>query len=165
MRSAILWLKAGAEAVAACLLAALFLAFLLQVISRYVFNNPLGWTMEACLTLWLWLVFWGSGLVLDDKDHVKFDVVLHWVRPATRRVLGIISASAIVAGLFAALPATLDYITFYKIKRSATLGIRLDYVFSIYGIFAVALIVRYALGAWRIFTGREKPATHGGTTA
>jgi C4-dicarboxylate transporter DctQ subunit len=165
MRFSIRWLRAGAEAVAAGLLAALFLAFLLQVVSRYVFNDPLGWTMEACLTLWLWLVFWGSGLVLDDKDHVKFDVVLHWVRPATRRIFAIISTLAIAGGLLAALPATLDYITFYKIKRSATLGIRLDYVFSIYAIFAVALIIRYAVGAWRMFRGEETPANHGGTAA
>jgi TRAP-type C4-dicarboxylate transport system permease small subunit len=165
MRSAARWLTLGAEAVAAGLLAALFFSFLLQVVTRYVFNNPLGWTMEACLTLWLWLVFWGGGLVLGDGDQVKFDVVLHWVRPATRRLFALVSALAIAAGFLAALPATLDYITFYKIKRSATLGIRLDYVFSVYAIFAVALIVRYAADAWRLYKDGEAPADRGGTAA
>ncbi len=36
--------------------------FILQIVTRYVINHPLGWTLEACLTLWLWLVFWGGGL-------------------------------------------------------------------------------------------------------
>ena len=44
---------------------------------------------------------------------------------------------------------TWDYITFYKIKKSATLKIRLDYVFSIYGIFLGAIILRYAWEAYQ----------------
>jgi hypothetical protein len=51
------------------------------------------------------------------------------------------------------LPATLDYITFYKIKSSNTLGIRLDIVFSVYGVFAVAIIIQYAVRAWKLFNG------------
>ena len=59
------------------------------------------------------------------------------------------------AAKVAALPATVDYITFYKIKKSSTLRIRLDYVFSIYGVFAVAIIVRYLVRAVAIVRGRS----------
>jgi hypothetical protein len=45
-------------------------------------------------------------------------------------------------------------VTFYKIKKSVTLGIRLDYVFSVYLVFAIAIILQYALRCWRIATGR-----------
>ena len=154
MRATLRWLRARAENVAAGLLALMFLSFVLQIVSRYVVNAPLGWTLEACLTLWLWLVFWTAAFVLDDRDHVRFDLLQAAGSLRLRRILALVSAVAIVAGLAAALPATLDYITFYKIKRSATLRIRLDVVFSIYGIFAVAVIVAYALRAWRIVRGR-----------
>jgi hypothetical protein len=76
-----------------------------------------------------------------------------------RRIFALVSALAIVAGLAAALPATLDYITFYKIKKSATLRIRLDYVFSVYAVFAVAVIARYALRALAFIRGAD-PAEH-----
>ena len=67
------------------------------------------------------------------------------------------------AGFLAALPATFDYITFYKIKKSATLHIRLDIVFSVYGMFAVAVIVRYAWHIWRLLRGdRPEKALGGG---
>ncbi len=59
-----------------------------------------------------------------------------------------VSAIAIGGGMLAALPATWSYITFYQIKRSAVLGIRLDVVFCIYGIFAGMLVLRYF---WRAF--------------
>jgi TRAP-type C4-dicarboxylate transport system permease small subunit len=155
MRAALAWLRARADNVAAGLLAAMFLTFVLQIVTRYVVNYPLGWTVELCLTLWLWLVFWGSAFVLDDRDHVRFDLVQAAVGLRMRRAFALVSAVAIVAGLLAALPATLDYITFYKIKRSATLRIRLDVVFSVYAIFAVATIARYALRAWSLARGGE----------
>ena len=153
MRNAIGWLQARANDVAVGLLTVMFLTFILQIATRYVFNYPIGWTVELCLTLWLWVVFWGSAFILEEQDHVKFDILYLAGSPKVRRVFALVSAIAILAGLLAALPATIDYITFYKIKKSATLRIRLDYVFSVYGIFAVAIIVRYALRALHLARG------------
>ena len=163
MRATLSWLKARAENVAAGLLAALFLTFVLQIVARYVFDYPLGWTIEICLTLWLWLVFWTAAFVLEEQDHVRFDLLAVASSRRVQQVMALVSAVAIMAGLLAALPATIDYITFYKIKRSSTLRIRLDVVFSVYGIFVVAVITSYALRAIAILRGRELgPADSGG---
>lgn len=153
-----------AENVAAALLAVMFAAFMLQIISRYVLNDPLGWTLEVCLTAWLWLVLWGGGLILQERDHVRFDILYQGVRPGVRRAFAIIAAMAMIAAIAAALPASLDYITFYEIKSSSTLGIRLDYVFSVYAIFAVALILRYALRLWHLLRGADIEALDRGET-
>ena len=137
------WLAARAENIAVAMLAALFLTFILQIGSRYVLNSPIGWTLELCLTLWLWIVFWGTAFCVRDRDHVTFDILYLSAGRRVRQVFAIVTAVAIVVGLSASLPATWDYITFYEIKKSATLKIRLDYVFSVYAIFAVAVIARY----------------------
>ena len=42
-----------------------------------------------------------------------------------------------------------------KIERSGTLLIRLDYIFSVYIVFAVAVLVRYTLYAYWILRGRD----------
>ena len=75
-----------------------------------------------------------------------------------RRLFALVTAVAIVAGFLAALPATIDYITFYKIKRSSTLRIRLDVVFSVYAVFAIAVIVRYALRILHLARGGDPDA-------
>jgi C4-dicarboxylate transporter DctQ subunit len=155
MQAAVRWLHARAENVAVGLLTVMFLSFMLQIVSRYVFNSPLGWTLEVCLTMWLWLVFWTSAFNLRDADHVRFDMVYIECGKRMRRVFALVSAVSIVAGLLAALPATLDYITFYKIKKSAMLRIRLDVVFSVYAVFVVAVVTRYALRAWHVARGGD----------
>lgn len=143
-------LRHGADFVAAAMLAAMFAVFIVQIAARYVFNLPVGWTVEVCLTLWLWLVLWGSAFCLSDRDHVKFDVLALSAGPRVRRLLAGLSAAAIVIGLIAQLPAAWDYVDFYKIKRSATLRIPLKYIFVIYIFFCGALILRYGWGLVQI---------------
>ncbi len=141
--------------IAALMLGGVFIVFLIQIAARYIFNAPASWTLEACLTLWLWLVFWGGAFVLTEKDHVRFDVLYDAVQTRTRRVFAFVSAVAIGGGFLAALPATWSYIDFYQIKRSAVLGIRLDIVFSIYGIFAIVMVIRYFWRSYLLIRGAD----------
>lgn len=161
MRATIAWLRARADNVAVGLLTVMFLSFVLQIAARYVFNFPIGWTLELCLTAWIWVVFWEGAFILRDRDHVKFDLVYHIAGQRLQRVMAIVAALGILAGFAASLPATFDYITFYQIKRSATLHIRLDYVFSVYGIFAIGVIVRYVVRLWRLARRADLQALDG----
>ena len=153
MRSVLRWLQARAENVAALLLAVMFCAFMLQIVSRYVFNAPIIWTQELCLTAWLWAVFWGAAFTVREREHVKFDMLYVSAGLPVRRTLALLAALGIAGGFLASLPASWDYISFNKIKSSATLGIRMDIVFSIYAVFAVAVIVRYVLRAVALLRG------------
>ena len=153
MTAAVNWLRGRAENMAVGLLAAMFISFILQIFYRYVVNEPLTWTLEACLLTWLWLVFWGAAFLLRDRDHVRFDIFYAGVSPGLRRLFALISAVAIVAGFASAFPATYDFISFMSIESSSSLGIRLDYVFAAYLLFAAAVIIRYALRTIRLVRG------------
>ena len=144
MRSTLKWLAARAENVAVGLLTVMFLSFVVQIVARYVLNAPVGWTLELCLTMWLWVVFWGAAFCVRDRDQVKFDILYLAVPPHVRKWFAVISSAAIVVGLLASAPATWDYISFLYIKKSATLRIRLSYVFTVYMIFLVAVVIRYS---------------------
>jgi TRAP-type C4-dicarboxylate transport system permease small subunit len=144
LKSIFRWLHIGAEGVAAAMLAVMFLTFLLQIFSRYVLVSPFGWTLEFILTLWVWLIFWGNAFVVKDQDHVTFDIVYLAVRPGLRRIFALIISASISIGLAISLYPTWDYIDFLKIKKSATLKIPLNQVFSIYAIFLVAVIIAHA---------------------
>lgn len=149
------FLHRRAEDVAVAMLAAMFLAFILQIVSRYVIREPLGWTLEACLMAWLWLVFWGGAFLIKDQEHVRFEILYGAVRPSVRKIFALIAALVLALAFFGALPATYDFISFMKIERSSTLGIRLDYVFAVYLLFAAAVIVRYLVRALVVMRGQD----------
>ena len=131
-----------AEAVAAALLALIFVAFIVQIALRYVFNWPVGWTTEVSLAAWLWLVLWGAAFVLKDDEEIRIDLVAERASPRTRRVIGAIGALSLLVLFAMSLPASWAYVTFMKVEKSSYLGIRMDVMYSIYLVFAVAVIAR-----------------------
>lgn len=148
------WLYRRAENILAAMLAVMFLAFILQIVFRYLLNFPIGWTSELTVIMWLWMVLWGAAFVVREEEEIRFDLIYGGVRPGTRRVLAIITAVAILGLYLFSLPAVWDYVTFMKVQSTAYLKIRFDWLFSIYVIFAVAVIVRYAFILWKALFGR-----------
>jgi C4-dicarboxylate transporter, DctQ subunit len=147
------WLRRRAENVSAFLLLAMFLCFILQIVARYVFNYPLGWTDEVSVLCWIWCTLWGAVFVLRERDEVRFDIIYSAMSAGTRRVFTTITGIAAIVLFAIALPAVIAYVTFLKVERSAYLGIRLDYLYSIYVLFSVGVIVRYAALTWRAIRG------------
>jgi TRAP-type C4-dicarboxylate transport system permease small subunit len=152
------WLRRRAENVLAFFIGVVFFAFALQIVFRYFFNFPIGWTSELSVAAWLWLVLWGAAFVAKEGDEICIDLVTGAVGPRTRRVMGIIAATAIVVLYAASLPATFKYVSFMKVERSSYLHIRLDILFSIYVFFVVAVIVRYVRNLWQLLHGKEPGA-------
>jgi TRAP-type C4-dicarboxylate transport system permease small subunit len=138
------WLAKGAEFVAAMMLAVMFGAFLVTIVFRYLLNWPAGWASELSTVMWMWLVLWGAAFVLREREEIRFDIFYGSVAPAVRRVMLIVFALAVIGLFLLSLPAVWDYVTFMAIQRTAFLRIRYDWLFSIYVVFAVAIIIRYA---------------------
>jgi TRAP-type C4-dicarboxylate transport system permease small subunit len=156
-RSAVAWLRRRAENVIVALIGLMFVSFLLQIVFRYLLNRPLGWTDEVTVLCWVWLVLWGAAFILSDKDEIRFDIVYGLVSRRTRRTFTLISSVTLVVLFVVSLPASWNYVLFMKREKSAYLGMRFDYLYSIYVIFAVACIVKHGLIAWYALRGRESP--------
>jgi len=149
------WLGRRAEDVLSALLVVMFVAFMLQIVTRYVLNAPLSWTAELSTITWVWGILWGAALVLRDEEEIRFDVIYTLMPRRVRRVCDAITGTAVVVVFTWSLPAMYDYVTFMKVERSAYLGIRFDILYSVWLIFAVATIIRHAAIAWRAVTGRR----------
>jgi TRAP-type C4-dicarboxylate transport system permease small subunit len=156
-RSVPSWLRRRAENVIVALIATMFVSFLLQIGFRYLLNRPLGWTDEVTVLCWVWLVLWGAAFILSDKDEIRFDIVYVLVPERTRRAFTVISSLALVVLFVVSLPASWSYVLFMKREKSAYLGMRFDYLYSIYVIFSVACIVKHGLIAWAAFRGKASP--------
>jgi TRAP-type C4-dicarboxylate transport system permease small subunit len=137
------WLRHRAENLIAMMLLAMFVIFLLQIFSRYLFNLSIGWTHEASVALWIWMVLFGSAFVVREADEIRFD--LFWGAATARglRVMQVIGSASLVALFAWSLPAVIDYVTFMKVESTAYLKIRFDILYSIYVVFAIAMIVRH----------------------
>ncbi|HLT77832.1 MAG TPA: TRAP transporter small permease subunit, partial [Ferrovibrio sp.] len=121
---------------------------------RYLLNLPIGWTNEVSTVLWIWLVLWGAAFVIREEEEIRFDLIYGAVRPGTRRVMMLVATISTVILYAASLPASVDYVTFMKVEKAAYLRIRMDWLYSIYILFVVAILIRYLWLSWQALRGR-----------
>ncbi|MBB3020368.1 TRAP-type C4-dicarboxylate transport system permease small subunit [Microvirga lupini] len=145
-------LRYFAELVAAILFMAMFGAFLLQVFTRYILNDPVAWTQEFVLIVYIWIVFWCAAFLLREREHITFDMFFLALPLAGRRVFAFVLTALIGIAFIAALPATIDYVTFMKIEKSPVIGLRFDILYSIFVVFVIAVAVSALLRVWRLLS-------------
>lgn len=162
------------EGVAAAMMAAIFVIFILQIAVRYIvgsewfaahFGNVIdatwfGWTVESIMVLWLWTIFWGCAFIVRESDHVSFDILYHAARPGLRRWLAIIGSLAIMAALWASIDPTWHKMRILRLKSSATLPVKMLPLYSIYFLFLAVVGLRYLARAWLVFRHGVKRDGH-----
>ena len=149
------WLRRRAQNIAAFLLATMFTCFLIQILFRYVFNYPVGWTEELSILCWMWGVLWGAAFVLSEQDEVRFDVLSSNVTESVRRAFTVITGLVLIVLYGVSLPAAYSFVTFMKVERSAYLHVPMNWLYSIYILFAVGCIVRYGWLVWSAVRGKD----------
>ena len=130
------------------MLAVMFVAFIVQIVFRYFFNFPVGWTSE--LTRHHAGCGWCSGAppsCVKESEEIRFDLARP-ARPAGARASRMGDrrrAGARSCCTRRRCRRRSTYVTFMKVEKTSYLKIRMDWLFSIYLIFLVAVIVRYAV--------------------
>jgi C4-dicarboxylate transporter, DctQ subunit len=150
------WLYRRAENVIAALLGIMFLAFIATIVARYLFNYPTGPMSELTVVAWLWMVLWGAAFVLKEDEEIRFDLVYSALGRRARRVMRILLSAALLVLYGASLPGAYKYVTFMKVERTDYLHIRLDFLYSIYIVFLVAILIRYAGLLWHELRGDDR---------
>ena len=90
--TAVAWMRRRAENIVAGLLGLMFVAFIIQIVFRYFFNFPVGWTSELSVVTWLYMVLIGSAFWLKETEEVRFDLISARLGPKGRRAIGLVVA-------------------------------------------------------------------------
>ena len=146
---AVYW-KRFAESVSVVAFAVMFAGFVIGIVARYVFNSPISWTNELCVVAYVWIVFWTSDILIRERQHIIFDVVYGLFPPRTRRVLAIFVTLSLALVFLAALPGTVDYILFLRIRHSTLLHLPMQFVFGSFLIFLIAAVVSALRRLWHL---------------
>jgi TRAP-type C4-dicarboxylate transport system permease small subunit len=136
-----------ADVVGGFLYLALFFVFIVQVAFRFGLNQPLPWTDELAVILYIWVILWAAAFMVPEREHVVFDLVYQLVPSGGQRVMRILG-HLMIGGLAAwALPASWEYIKFMEREGTPVLGLPFLWVFLPFALLLISLIVK---GIWQI---------------
>jgi TRAP-type C4-dicarboxylate transport system permease small subunit len=140
-------LRGAAATVPALLFASVFVIFNYKIITRYLEHDEAAWADEVSVILFIWIIFWANAFVVRDREQITFDLVYHRLSNRWKRGFAL-ARLLLIGGIFAwSLPGSLDYILFLNRERTPVLDLRLDFVYSCFGLFLIAVVVRSAWAA------------------
>ena len=143
----------------------MFFAFAVQIVFRYFFNLPTGWTTELTVVTWLWMVPWGAAFVLKESEEIRIDLVTSAVGRRGRIATALIASLTLLALYCIAFWPSWKYVAFMKVEKSSYLKIPMNWLYSIFIIFLAAVIIRYVWLTWQLLRGRDPGAPDPTTTS
>lgn len=97
------WLDRSLSVMCAIFLAAIVSVLSLQVVMRYVIENPLIWADEAARLLMVWLTFTGAALAYRTRSHIAITLLVdtllakHRQGAAARTLQLVVEAVVVIA--------------------------------------------------------------------
>jgi TRAP-type C4-dicarboxylate transport system permease small subunit len=152
MRTWALWWQRLANAVGGILFLMLFGMFVLQIAARFGLDQPLPWTDELAVVLYLWVIVWASAFMVPERDHVAFDLLFNHASARTQAVLRCVGHALMGSLAAISLPASWDYVRFMAREGTPVLDLPFMWVFMPLCWLLLALVVRSLVGvvqAWR----------------
>ena len=149
----LLWAQRAFNGIGGMLFLVLFAVFLIQITARFVFDQPMPWTDEAAVILYVWVILWAAALVVPEREQVVFDLVWNAMSPAVRRKMKLLGNAMVGVLAAIAIPANWDYVQFMARESTPVLGVPFMAVFVPFVLLLVSLVFRSGWAIWQALHG------------
>jgi TRAP-type C4-dicarboxylate transport system permease small subunit len=117
------------------------IAVFLQVVFRFIFDNPLGWTEESARFLLVWITFLGAAYAMASGSHVGVDVVVNLFPERLKKVVAFIAWLASLAFFIIVTRQGFQLANLTMGQTSPALGIPMGYIYYVIPVSGLILIV------------------------
>lgn len=130
------------------------IAVFLQVLFRFLLNQPLAWTEELSRYLQVWITFLGSAYAMSIKAHIGTEYILRYLSPMMTKFVVVLAA--ILSILFFLVMVQQGYILADRsmTQTSPTLLIPMGAVYSVIPISGALLIMNVLYVTWNDVKGK-----------
>lgn len=110
-------INAFLEFLMGCLMLVLVAIVFMEVVRRYIFNDPTHWASESCRFLLIWMTFTGASIVTRLSAHLTMGFTIHrFVNKSLSKFIKIFVAAAV--------SIVMIVITYYSAKVTLVAGYR-----------------------------------------
>ena len=127
----------------------------LQVIYRYVLNNPLIWSEELARFLFIWLVMFGAGYCVSRNKHIRVDTITNLLpQKAVRVIRAVIDILAIAVAVYL-FPSAVAYAKAQMKITGVGTGISMGLIYGAVAVGIVLLVIHLSAHCILLFEREE----------
>ena len=152
----------------------IFVAFIINVVSRYVFRSPINACYELCLAGLVWTLLLSAPYAVRTKTNVAFTLLYDKANAKVQLIMRLLGNAFLLFCLIRMFYPCLDWVLFMHRKSTPVLKIRYDILFFPFVIFNALDIFHFSVDfvtdlitAYNALTGKKplavQPQTVSGT--
>lgn len=113
----------------------IFGAFILNVVSRYIFKSPINACYELCLAGLVWCLFLSAPYAARKHNNVAFTLLYDKMNPVGQLICRLAGSGFLVFCFAAMLYPCTDWILFMSRRFTAVLRIRMSIIYAPFIVF------------------------------
>ncbi|MBG9588286.1 TRAP transporter small permease [Cytobacillus firmus] len=124
----------------------------LQVLFRFVLDQPLAWTEELSRYLLVWITFLGAGFAVSVKAHPSIELLFEKANQAVRRVLLALSTVLVVFFFYQIIVNSFVFIERSMMQTSPALQLPMGMVYMVIPIASILFVINLlyiTISEWR----------------
>ncbi|WP_404322773.1 TRAP transporter small permease [Cytobacillus firmus] len=124
----------------------------LQVLFRFVLDQPLAWTEELSRYLLVWITFLGAGYAVSVKAHPSIELLFEKANQAVRRVLLALSTVLVVFFFYQIIVNSFIFIERSMMQTSPALQVPMGMVYLVIPIASILFVINLlyiTVSEWR----------------
>lgn len=122
----------------------LFVAFILQIFSRYALRAPMIWPYEVAQVSYVFAIMLGTCYAERHQENIAFTVLYDALGPRMKKLFDLINAFLVVGVLAYSLYSLVGFYSFFMTRYSVVLKLPLGIVYFPYVPFVLITICRFA---------------------
>lgn len=140
----------------------MFLAFILQIFSRYVLTKAWVWPFEITVLGFVWTIMFGACYALYRKDMIDFPIIYDGLSAQWKKILTVIGNLVFFVLMALAIVPVYEATSFLYIQKSSVLRIPFNIFFAPF-LFTLLYFTAYSLYEliktirnWRVTPGSDE---------
>ena len=126
----------------------MFCVFVIQIVARYVFNNPVPWAYEVTVIGYLWMVVLGACYAYRDRSHVTFTLVYDKLPVKGKAICGFLGNLLMAIAFIVMFVPACQMIGQMKIQVTSVFKIGLNVVYAPFILFMIIILLYILSDMW-----------------
>ncbi len=109
---------------------AMIVVIFLQVIFRFIIDDPLSWSEELARYLFVWITFLGAAICAREKGHIGMDFVVEKLPKKLAKIIDKATLATLAIVCIIVAITSFDVITINLMQKSPALKLNMGMIYS-----------------------------------
>lgn len=131
------------------------ISLLVQIVSRYVFNNPLIFTEELASICFIWMTMVGAGFCIKNKLNTNIDLLVNLLPAFIRKIVTVLSDLLCMSIFIYLIPVASKFINAQAKVKTPAMQLPMSFIYISFIVATLLICIRFSIQIYETIAGKK----------